>query len=181
MRRLAIFAVCLAPIVALAGLGLRDDDDPDAPKWQEEESALPAFPQDKDLTEFYVGPQATNHYYIDASTLDVGKDGVIRYTLVVKTAGGATNVTREGMHCDRREYRLYATGRADRTWATSRSVDWRPIENKPVNRHHAALSVDYFCPNGGPILNVESGREALRLGRNPHSGGTGGVRLPVDF
>jgi hypothetical protein len=99
----------------------------------------------------------------------------------VKTSGGATNVSREGMHCDTREYRLYANGRSDGTWAKTRTDAWRPIENKPVNRHHAALSKEYFCPNGGPILTAEKGREALRLGGNPHAGGTGGVRLPVDF
>lgn len=182
MRRFsALLLLCLLPALATAGLGLKNDDDPDAEKWHEEDAALPPLPQDKDLMEFYVGPQTTNHFFIDGATLAVGKDGVVRYTLVIKTSGGATNVSREGIHCDTREYRVYATGRSDGTWAKSRSEDWRLIENKPINRHHAALSVDYFCPNGGPIFSAEDGRKALRLGRNPHSGGTGGTRLPVDF
>ncbi|HTY99222.1 MAG TPA: CNP1-like family protein [Rhodocyclaceae bacterium] len=181
LNRFAAVALCLLPMLACAGLGLRNDDDPDAPKWQEEDVALPAFPQDKDLIEFYVGPQATNHAFVDASSLQVGNDGVVRYTLVIKTAGGAINITREGLHCDTREYRLYAVGRSDGTWVKSRSEEWRLVENKPINGYHAALSRDYFCPNGGPILTAERGREALRLGKNPHAGGTGGVRLPVDF
>ena len=180
MRLVLAVALCLVSTLAAAGLGLRNDDDPDAPKWQEEESVLPPFPQDKDLVEFYVSAVASNRYYVDASTLEVGKDGVVRYTLVVKTSGGATNITREAMHCETREYRLYSSGRADGTWAKTRVDAWRLIENKPMNRHHAALSVDLFCPNGGPITDVEDGRRALRLGRNPHAGGTGGVRLPVD-
>jgi hypothetical protein len=109
----------------------------------------------------------------------VGKDGVVRYTLVVKTAGGATNVSREGLHCDTLEYRFYATGRSDGTWIKARSENWLPVDNHSPNRYHAALSRDYFCPSGVPLVDADEGRRALRLGRNPRAGGSGGVALPV--
>ena len=172
---LAVF-LCLASAHAAAGSFFRDED-PDAPKWREEDSVLPSFPQEKDLLEFYVSAVASNRFYVDASTLEVTKDGVVRYTLVVKAAGGATNITREGIRCGTREYRLYASGRSDGTWAKTRVEDWRPIENKPVNRHHAALSKDLFCPDGVPVADAEDGRRALRQGGNHDAGGSsGGVR-----
>jgi hypothetical protein len=85
---------------------------------------------------------------IDDSTLTVGSDGVVRYVLVVQTSGGATNVSFEGINCKDRSWKHYATGNRDSgTWTKSRAarIEWRPIENKPINRHHAALSRDFFA------------------------------------
>ncbi len=92
---------------------------------------------------------------------------MVRYVLVVRTSGGAENVSFEGMRCSERSWRLYATGTRDGQWSKARISEWRPIENKPINRHHAALSRDYFCPNVNPILDADEGRNALRLGQHP--------------
>lgn len=145
--------------------------DEDEKPWQELEMELPAFPKQENLIEFYVSAVATNKYSIDASTLVVGADGVIRYVLVVQTSGGATNVSFEGMHCKEKSWKHYATGRSDGTWIKTRAarIEWRPIENKAVNRHHAALSRDLFCPVGNPILTADEARNALRLGKHPNS------------
>jgi hypothetical protein len=163
----AILAGLMVAGTAMAGLGLRDDDDPDAPKWAEEALQLPAFPQEANLREFYVSATTAHKYYIDIASLNIGKDGVVRYTLLVRTSGGSTNITHEGMRCASREYKIYATGHREGTWAVARRSEWRPVENKPTNRQHAALSRDYFCPLGNPILTPEEGREALRLGKHP--------------
>lgn len=143
--------------------------DVNEPEWAEEQVTPPAFPKDTDLVEFYVSAGTTNHFFVDGSTLSVGKDGIVRYTLVVKTSGGATNTSYEGIRCKTSEYRLYASGRADGTWALARVANWRPIENKPVNRHHAALSRDLFCPLFTPIDSAEDGRAALRRGKHPRA------------
>lgn len=148
------------------------DDDEEEKPWQEQKDVkLPAFPNQADLAEFYVSSVATNKFFIDASTLAVGADGVVRYVLVVKASGGATNVSFEGINCKDRSWRLYATGRSDNSWNRSQAsrIQWRPIENKPVNRHHAALSRDYFCPGGIGIYTADEGRNALRLGKHPNS------------
>jgi hypothetical protein len=140
--------------------------------WQEQlEVGLPAFPKQEDLREFYVSAVATNTYLIDASTISVGSDNVVRYVLVVKTSGGATNISFEGLNCKERSWKHYATGRSDGTWMRSQAarIEWRPIENKPVNRHHAALSRDQFCPMGNAIRTADEGRNALRLGKHPNS------------
>ena len=65
-----------------------EDEEP----WRElKEVETPAFPLQENLREFYVGAATANTYFIDASTLSVGSDGIVRYVLVVRTAGGATN------------------------------------------------------------------------------------------
>ena len=144
----------------------------EAPWQEQQEVEPPAFPKPENLVPFYVSATATNTYLIDASTLAVGTDGVVRYVLVVRTAGGATNVSFEGIHCKASSWKHYATGRSDNgTWTLSRAarIEWRPIENKPVNRHHAALSRDLLCPVGNPIRTADEGRTALRLGKHPNS------------
>ena len=139
--------------------------------WTEEGVDPPAFPKQENLVGIYVSAVATNKYLIDASTLAVGRDEVVRYVLVVKTSGGATNVSFEGMRCKDLTWKHYATGGSDGNWTKSRAArsEWRPIENKQVNGHHAALSRDLFCPKGNPIRDPEEGRNALRLGKHPNA------------
>ena len=164
MKRLGL-VLCFLCATAAA-----DDPYYKAPeKWVEGETTLPEFPKPENLIEFFVSAASSNHFFIDNASLSVGADGVARYALVVKTAGGATNISFEGMRCSSVEYKLYATGRSDGTWARARADDWRRIEDKSVNRHHAALYSDYFCPDRSPIANPAEGRNALRLGKNPRA------------
>ena len=169
LRRCAPFFLLLLGLhSAYADMGFRKwDADPDEPTWQESEAALPAFPKEEDLQAFYVSAVTPNRFFVDAKSISVGADGVVRFALVVRTAGGATNISFEGIRCGAMEYRLYATGRADGTWVRARAGEWKPIENKPINRHHAALSRDYFCPSGEPVRDAEEGRQALKSGKHP--------------
>lgn len=154
---------------ARADFRFRDLDDPDEAKWAEGEAVLPAFPRDENLLEFFVSAVTPNRFFVDAKSLSVGTDSVVRFVLVVKTSGGATNVTFEGIRCEALEYKLYATGRADGSWTKARTPEWLPIVNKPINRHHASLSRDYFCPNRSPIRTADEGRDALERGKHPNA------------
>lgn len=169
LRRALLAGLCAGFVAgtAWADIGFRNFDDPDAPRWQEEETVLPEFPRDENLREFYVSELTQHRFFIDGATLSVGKDGVVRYVLVIRTRGGATNVSLEGIRCENRKFKIYATGQRDGSWTRSRRDEWRPIENKPANRHHAALSRDLFCPDGVAIRTPAEGREALRLGKHP--------------
>jgi len=133
----------------------------------EEEVSLPTFPKDIDLIEFPVSAATTNRYFIDGSTLSPGKDGVVRYVMVIRTDGGATNVSFEGLRCATGEYRVFASGRADGSWGPAKISSCRTIEAKTVNRHHVALYREFFCPLALPIANAAEGRRALRLGKHP--------------
>lgn len=156
---------------AFAEIRFRKWEDPDEeikPK-EEEAVVLPDYPKEDNLLEFYVSAGTANRFFIDGSSISPVGDGAVRYTLVIRTGGGATNVSYEGINCADLAYRLYATGRADGTWSKARKSEWRPIVNKPINRHHAALSRDFFCPGGLPIGTAEEGRDALRRGRHPQA------------
>lgn len=168
-----LFALLLAVFAATPVLAQYDpfrpryNDVPEEAPWKEDEVGLPKFPDPGNLTEIYVSAIATNRYLIDRTSISVGKDQVVRFVLVVETSGGARNISFEGMRCKEQSWKLYATGHRDGTWAPARISEWRPIENKPVNRHHAAISRDLFCPNGSSINSSDEGVRALQAGKHP--------------
>ncbi len=128
--------------------------------WAEIQLKMPAYPKQPNLIEFEAGTASTHRFFIDAESISVGGDGVVRYTLMIRTSGGATNVTFEGMHCAMREQKYYAIGRSDGTWSRARNPQWRRIEYMEVNRHHGVLYADFFCHGKFP---VKSPKEALDL------------------
>ena len=139
-------------------------------EWRESQVILPAFPEDENLVEFPVGSMSKNWFGLDKSSVTIGADGVVRFTLVIKSPGGGTNATFEGINCSHRQYRIYAIGRDDRTWLKLHNSEWILIENKPLNRHHAVLNREVFCPAGAPIASVQEGLKALRRVNLPSAG-----------
>ena len=75
------------------------EDGSEVRKWQEAAVEFPAFPRQEDLLAFYVSAATDNRFFVDGSTLSIGGDGVVRYVLVIEAAGGARNVSFEGMRC----------------------------------------------------------------------------------
>lgn len=139
--------------------------------WRENEVKLPEFPQADRLVEFYVSAATSFRFFIDARTLAVGDDGVIRYVLVARSPSGAQNVWFEGIRCKTGEMKQYATGRNDSSWAARRGAEWVPIDPKTVNRQHQALRREYFCPQSVSILSAAEGIDALRRGGHPDARG----------
>ncbi|TLD43739.1 MAG: hypothetical protein FAZ92_03974 [Accumulibacter sp.] len=159
----------LAALLALPLTGLAEDYDADGEQRPaaEPEVELPAFPQTENLLPFTVSATTNNQFLIDGSSLSVGSDGVTRYTLVIVSSSGARNVSYEGMKCTTGERRLYALGRADGTWARARNDRWVRITNSTLNRHHAALFSDYFCPIMVVQQTPEQLLDTLRHGGHP--------------
>jgi len=137
--------------------------------WIEGATELPAFPEDGDLIAFTVSAATKNAFFVDAKSIRPGADGVVRFSLVVISAGGATNVSHEGIRCDTRQRRLYAIGRSDRTWVNARDGRWSDISGAAANRQHAALARDFFCPGGSIIRTADEGVSALRHGGHPEA------------
>jgi hypothetical protein len=126
---------------------------------------LPPYPKTSSLVEFSVSAASSNHFLIDADTLSIGKDGVVRYALVVRSATGAENVSFEGIRCATREQKFFAFGQRDGTWARARNAQWRLIEYKDINRQHAVLHTDIFCASGkNPPRAVREIVQLLRYG-----------------
>lgn len=131
--------------------------------WEEIAIQLPPVPQSENLLPFYVSATATQSFAIDAKSLTVGSDGVIRYTMVSESPGGAKNITYEGIRCSSFEKKIYAFGQPNGSWTRSRRDQWERIAQNLANRQHAALSKDYFCRSLTVAGDAEKMIERLRL------------------
>lgn len=116
--------------------------------WKEVEPAFPAFPERANLIPLDLGSESTSLSFIDEKSLTLAEDGVVRFTLVVRGAGGAQNVSFEGIRCDTSERKLYAIGRGDQEWIRPRADEWQRIRDNAFNRQYALLAKDFFCPMG---------------------------------
>lgn len=138
------------------------ESDEERKSWSEIDVQPPAYPRDDKLLRFDAGAATAHRFYIDSESLSVGSDRVVRYVLVVKTGGGATNVSFEGIRCETREQKLYALGERGGRWVPARDPAWRHIEYQDLNRHHGVLYAEFFCPDRRRPAAVKDILEALR-------------------
>jgi hypothetical protein len=153
MRASAAITVAAVALLACSQAPTRAPDaDAAADKdWREIEARTPAYPRSENLVEFDVGRGTPHRFYIDAPSLSIGKDGVVRYTLVTRTAGGASNVSFEGIRCEVRGQKYYAVGNKDGTWAPARNPQWRRIDFQDRDQRHIALVDSFLCAGGAPL------------------------------
>ena len=110
-RALVLFAAVSFNAAALdIKWGTDDEFDENKVEWKEIEAKIPPYPKDGNLVQFDAGPASPHRFYIDTQSLSIGDDGVVRYILVVKAAGGAVNVTYEGIRCESREQKVLRRG-----------------------------------------------------------------------
>jgi hypothetical protein len=143
----------LVSLILLSTMGVAmaqsfdEDYDDESKPWQEIAVQLPPAPKNEDLLPFYVSPTATQKFFVDAKSISVGSDNVVRYTLVSISQEGAKNISYEGIRCATFEKKVYAIGQEDGSWVRSRRNQWDGIIRGYANRQHAALAKDYFCEN----------------------------------
>jgi hypothetical protein len=157
-------AASVASIVAVLSLGACSTPSPDqGPKpgedfvylldrnanWVENKvDTLPPMPQTADLLPFDVSATTNLKFAVDAKSVSVGSDGVVRYTAVITSPQGARNVYYEGVRCETYEWRRYAAADENGTqWDRGAANDWRRIENSQLNAYQAALYQDFMCAN----------------------------------
>ncbi len=144
---LAIVGVLfIVPPVAAQWKDWDYDLDQEKRPWAELQAQIPPYPNPQNLLRFDAGSNTSNHFFVDSASVSVGDDGVVRYTLMIKTGGGATNVSFEGMRCEARELKVYAFGRTNSEWSRARDPQWKRIEAREINNHHLTLHREYFCP-----------------------------------
>ena len=139
------------------------DNEYEEKAWAEIAVQLPAFPKEADLLEFKVGSVVNTRFFIDAESISVGSDDVIRYTLIVVSSGGARNISYEGMRCATGERRFYAFGHPDTGWSKAKGSRWFRVSGGS-NNHHVELYSNFFCTVGAPEVDAGAIRFGLRNG-----------------
>ena len=158
MKILPVLLLIL-PLTAYAEWGQFDIEFEADKPWVELSAQLPPYPKPENLVEFNVSSATRNRHFVDTASISVGEDKVVRYTVVIEAAGGAKNVSFEGMRCETGERRLYAYGHPDGTWSKARKAGWEGIKLRSLLSYHKALFEDHFCPDG---INVKNAKEAAQ-------------------
>lgn len=141
--------------------------------WKEDSVALPAAPVADQLIPFEVDVSNANRFFVDPASINIGKDGVVRFTVVIESSEGARTVNFEGIRCETRERKIYAFGQADGTWVKSQGASWIPMlkqQHKLHNAYYAVLANEYLCVHKKPIETSEAAIERLRYGSAAVSG-----------
>lgn len=163
-------AVLLLPLVASAQWQQPRDQAADAIDFgaeknrQEVDAPLPAAPKPENLIRYDIGRPTSMTFYVDAASLSLGKDGVIRFTSVAKGEGSSQNVAYEGIRCDTREYKTYAYGKVDGSWFVVKDPQWKVLRSLSADGYRFALYQEYFCPARESVASAAEAVDALRRG-----------------
>jgi hypothetical protein len=162
---LSLLALLFAPLAAAAewGMGFEQDFDAESKPWEELQAQLPAAPDRARLLPFEVGPASAHRHFLDPLSISAGADGVVRYTMLIHTAGGAVNVSYEGMRCETAERKIYAFGRPDGAWSRNKYARWETIPARRADSYARELFFHYFCTVDGPA-EMQVIQRALRSG-----------------
>ncbi len=169
----ATIAALLATVsIAVAAQSLMRDSAADTIDFSDRspgdlELKLPPAPSSENLVAFDPGRRTSMSYFVDAASVSVGSDGVVRFTTVVKGDGNAQNVLYEGMRCRTRERKVFAHAQADGTWKAWRDASWSKIGLPAVEGYRFVLYQDFFCPARTIIGSAAEGVHALRRGGHP--------------
>lgn len=162
MKR-AFALICILFLFACAKPAFKDEFESDKP-WVEQLTQLPAYPDEKNLVAFNAGAVSGNTYFVDTTSIKIGEDGVIRFSLVIRSSAGALNVSYEGIRCATSERKVYALGRDDKTWAQPRVSEWQKLDIVRQFYAQRELSKNIFCPYQQIVSTSEEAIEALKSG-----------------
>lgn len=153
------------PLLEERGPGAnRDPDSIEEIPWLEAKTGLPSYPSDGDLIEFRVDRAANPfRYFLDRTSLSRGEDGLMRYSLVIRSRSGASNTSFEAMKCDSSEYKVFAYGDGRGKFRPQVNAEWKPIQESLYNGVRKDLWAFYLCDGhiGRLPIKVE---EAVRMG-----------------
>lgn len=162
-----VLLIALACIAGAAGAQVQSEwerANEERLKQSEEQVVAPPPLERSRLVELQLEADSEFRYFVDAASLSVGADRIVRYAMIARSPSGVENVSFEGLRCPG-EYRIYAVGGSGGSWS-GRASGWRAVpRDERIGQH--ALAKRYFCPARVAIRTAEEGVKALRAGGHP--------------
>jgi hypothetical protein len=130
--------------------------------WKESQVTLPAFPRAKDLIPFRADSGDPDyHYYIDVNSVSLASDEVLRYTVVVQSPQGASNIIYEGIRCATQEVKMIAFGTRDGRFARMADPKWMYFYTAGAMGYRRSLVENYVCDENGWAIDSDAVLERL--------------------
>ena len=138
-------ALLLLVCVTVTATGLAQNNNfVEPPPWAEAMQEPPAAFNLDELIPVANPTRSNLSYGVAPDTVSVGPDKVVRYVIVAKSPRGAMNVLYEGVRCDTREVKAYASWRLDSGWRELSDPQWEELRNAN-SRYAQTMSDDAFC------------------------------------
>jgi hypothetical protein len=144
------FIALAASLSACAVLAQLPPDDPD---WSEADAPPPPALRTDKLVPLAI-PRSDLRFGVDATSVSIGKDGIVRYVVVATSSSGAINAMYEGIRCDKGEFRTYARHTPGKGW-TQVNSDWRSVQDGAAARHALAMARTGACMANAPNTSAE--------------------------
>lgn len=150
MRLEKYFAAALAFVSAAAVAQLSAPLDPD---WREADAPPPPPLRTSGLIELDIRT-GDLRFGIDPASIAVGADGIVRYVVVARSAGGVVNGIYEGVHCKTAQAKVYARHNPDSGWAAVADAKWKPLHDAPHSRYSLPIARGGVCQGHAPNRNA---------------------------
>lgn len=124
--------------------------------WREADAPPPPAWRSERLVPFVPSVHSELRFGVDADSVTLGPDGVIRYVIVAQSASGAVNAWYEGLRCATAQVKTYAHWNPGPPgqWQPHPNPAWRNLGGEFASRPAVALARGGFCdgatPNGQP-------------------------------
>ena len=128
----------------LAGTGI--DLDGQLIELPKEGVLLPEFPKRENLRRIQSPTGAAGReYYIDERSLLMSHEGIVYYTVVLRTSSGANNILYEGLDCRERVVKSFAYGTARGGFKALRKRRWERFTVEGLYGYRFVLWDRYMC------------------------------------
>jgi hypothetical protein len=130
--------------------------------WQETVVVLPPFPRAEDLLPIRAETGGTGYkYYIDVNSVTLTPNEVLRYTIVIQTPEGASNIVYEGIRCATSEIRTLAYGTRDGRFRRMEEAPWTYVHTQGPMGYRTTLVERYVCDENGWAVDSDTVLERL--------------------
>lgn len=120
------------------------------------------LPKQENLRFFRPSAETQLKFAVDSKSLRIGKDGVLRYVVVISNPSGTQQVKFEGIRCETFEYKVFGTLQENNEWKSSPNSEWKRIPNQGYNQYQATLGRTGFCAGESANSNFNQIFETLR-------------------
>ena len=136
----------------------RDEDD-----WSEIKGiSFPPVPKTRNLIRVGLDSLDTRYeYFIDGSSILLGSDDVIRYTVVLQSDTGVRNVYFEGIRCETMEARTYAYATRQSGFKPLASSTWKGLRAVGPFAYRLLLADNFMCGSDGWPIDGKTARAKL--------------------
>lgn len=133
-------------------------------EWQEAAAPPPPALNLNGLTPFDGPVNSTLRFAVDINTLQIGKDGVVRYVVVATSPSGTVNAMYEGIRCSSAQVKTYARHNPSSGWVMAQSPEWRSLYGNTPSNHSLRLASQGVCSGAAP---ASSARDIVRALNSP--------------